>query len=318
MVSEAIRGRVNSAELGLADELQAIRKDVSDLGAAVNQQVRLLWQDLQAHREELDSLADMRKLVQQHLVQQGPPRRRHKEHPPGDGKARGAEARSPSPAAPSEEPSGSPSPAAPSEELLEQMVQRSVGTRLEGLRAEVDELRSSLRREVRQIADECKDDAFAMSQLTHRRLEDLGAVALEAHAAAQAAAAGAPAGRALQEQVRPLTQATACPGSLGNTTSTGSWVNTMSQTQEGAPRRGSPGAAGGAEGPGPRMRSAPVAVGGLDAALRSAGASAHLPGRQAPPGDARLHSAPGTARSVSARRELPFPARGTPSRGWHW
>merc|ERR1740121_1624586 len=190
MVSEAIRGRVNSAELGLADELQAIRKDVSDLGAAVNQQVRLLWQDLQAHREELDSLADMRKLVQQHLVQQGPPRRRHKEHPPGDGKARGAEARS-------------PSPAAPSEELLEQMVQRSVGTRLEGLRAEVDELRSSLRREVRQIADECKDDAFAMSQLTHRRLEDLGAVALEAHAAAQAAAAGAPAGRALQEPGQP-------------------------------------------------------------------------------------------------------------------
>ncbi|CAK0850250.1 unnamed protein product [Prorocentrum cordatum] len=162
-----------------------------------------------------------------------------------------------------------------------------------------------------------------MSQLTHKRLEetDLGAVALEARAAAQAAAADASACWALAEQVRPQRQSTACPEPLGSTMNFGSWSSTAGQSQDGAARRGGPGAAGGGEGPEPgsaRLRSGPGVVAGLNVVLQSVGGPAQLPGKQAPQPDARLHSAPGSARPAGARRELPFPARGAPSRGWHW
>ncbi|CAK0850249.1 unnamed protein product [Prorocentrum cordatum] len=120
-VSEAIRGRVHSAEIGLADELQAIRKDdVSDLSAALRQQVQLLRQDLEAHREEPglagghaeDCPAALRATRAPKAAPQGAPARRR----------RGPRRRGAEPVA-----SG-----ALRGELLDQMVQRCVGTRRGG------------------------------------------------------------------------------------------------------------------------------------------------------------------------------------------
>lgn len=303
-VSETLRGRVNSTEMGLYEELMRIREDIARINAESARQAHGLWREVQSHSQELKALAEVRNIVMRQVENSSPKKRRGSSVLDSNSQASGQ----PNTSIPNDvkehiDPNLLYGPPPPSfSQLVEMQLDTQFGARFEGFQEEMEEFKKDLEKEVHRIGQEYKDDAVALSQQMNQRLEDLGDLAQEARTAASAAGSTGARSNSQQAPVTPY-GALKTAGALG--------AGFAGSKEPMSARDIRPPASGGSS-----------FAGHLES-RRSSGATTpqSYAVRLFPThDDTRPHTvgSTGTTRPCSRRWESPFPARGEQRRGWHW